>query len=342
MGRGTGRKGKITTEIGFNTYTKDALTSVTTPAANVNKKFYSSAERFTGIESYQPTVYLDGVNGACNISAGTAADSYDVSSGTYQIKGNEYSLSSSTGNTSLTRPAVDGNIVVNGVSVDTSGNLTVTAGSEGTTSTTRGAAGGPPFIPVDEVLLGYITLSYTSATAGAVVASTEIDNASKEYSYMPGYTIIHHDDGDTDLGCVEFKAALGTIHTGSVTRNVYATYFEPQDYVEISDSKDFTTDEVQATVQSEAYDDSTQQSHMGVESWTGSFDYYFKKAKATVFYELKSNRKRFFKFYPDRDATEHFTGRAVITSISSSAPVSDMIGGTIALEGAGQLYRKSS
>jgi hypothetical protein len=342
MPRGTGRKGKIETELGVVTYTKDALSSVTTPASKVNKKFVSSAERFSGLEDYEPVVYLDGVISGCNVTPGTAADSFDVSAGTYQIKGNSYTLAASTGETGLTRPTVDGNIVVNAISLDTSGNINVTAGTEGTTSTTRGAAGGPPYIPVDQVLIGYITLGYTSATAGAVITSSEIDDSNKEYSYLPGYKVIYHDDGGENKGCIEFDTALGAIHTGDTTRNVYVTYYAPDSYVELSDSKDYTLTGDQATVKSQAYDDTTEQTHTTIKSWSGSFDYYDTKVKSTMISELDTNRRRWFKFYPDRDSNEHFTGIAVISSIGSGAPVGDMTGGTISLEGDGELYRKSS
>jgi hypothetical protein len=341
VGRSTGRKGKITTELGKVSYTKDALTSVTTPAADVNKKFTSDAERFSGINANEPTVILDGIISGCNISAGTAANTFDVSAGTFQIKGNSYSLSASVGNTGLTRPTVDGNITVNAVSVDTSGTLTVSAGAEGTTSTTRGGAGGPPFIPVDEVLLGYLTLGFTDTSGGIVVTAAEIDNDSKEYSYLPGYRVVYHDTTESK-GLINFDTALDTIHTGSVTRNVYATYYEPKSWVEVSDSKDFTLNSDQSTVKNMAYDDTTEGTSLGIKSWSGSFDYYDDKVSATMVRELDETRKRWFRFYPDRDDTEHFTGIAVISSISDGAPVADMVGGTVSLEGDGELFRKAS
>jgi hypothetical protein len=341
MGRSTGRKGKITTELGKTTYTQDALSSVTVPAADVNKKFEGSAERFSGIEGNEPIVYLDGVESGCNISISATANAYDVSAGTFYIKGTSYSLSASTANTSLTRPTVDGNITVNAISVDTSGSLTVTAGSEGTTSTTRGAAGGPPFIPVDEVLLGYITLGFTSVSGGLVVTASELDNDSKEYTYLPGYKVIYHDTAESK-GLINFDAALNAIHTGSVTRNVYATYYAPLSWVEISDSKDAVTTSDQSTVKSQAYDDDTEGTSMGIKSWSGSFDYYDDKVSATMLRELDETRKRWFRFYPDRDGTEHSTGIAVISSISYNTPVADMAGGSVSLEGDGELFRKAS
>ena len=49
------------------------------------------------------------------------------------------------------------NVLRTALSVDENGTINKTVGTEGGSSSTRGAAGGPPYIPVDEFLIGYVT-----------------------------------------------------------------------------------------------------------------------------------------------------------------------------------------
>lgn len=338
MARKLGKNAKVEVELGLTTYSMSALTSVTSPSADVNKKFLSSAERFSALEAYEPIVRLDGIISGCELSSLTTSNNaVEISSGSYYLQGSKVTISANTAE-SLARPTVSGNVIVTAVSVDSSGNITKTAGSEGTTSTTRGGAGGPPYVPVDEVLLGYITLGYKSTSAGAVVASNEIDNASKERTSIPSYKVIYH-DSDNLYGIIEFDAALDTIHASDVTRNVYAQYWAPADFVSVGDAKDISIDESPTVQSSQAYGDDYARSAIGTLAWSGSFDFYFDKVDDSII-DLIKNSKRWLKFYPDGDNTEHLTGRAIIAA-SHSMPVDDTMNGSVTLTGDGSLLSKA-
>ena len=338
MARKTGINAKVEVEMGLTTYSMAEISSVTSPSADVNKKFLVVAERFTALEDYEPIVRLDGVISGCEMAPYSTNNSVEISSGSYYLKGVKVSLSATTGE-SLARPTQSGYVLVTAISVDADGAVTKTAGTEGVTSTTRGAAGGPPFIPVDEVLLGYVTLSYKASSVGAVVEDTEIDNASKERASIPGYSIIYHDE-DNLKGVVDFSSALDTIHTGSTTRNVYSQYWAPADFVKIDDAKDCSWDEAIDVKTSLAYGDGTSRAATGTKSWTASFDFYFDKVKGDIIDIIKGS-KRWFKFYPDENNTDHMTGRAII-AINRNNPVDDTISGSATLTGDGDILSKDA
>lgn len=338
MARKLGKDGKVEVELGLTTYGMSALSSVSSPSADVNKKFLSSAERFTALDDYEPIVRLDGIISGCELSIlSSSNNAVEISAGSYYLQGSKVTIVATTAE-SLARPTVNGQVLTTAISMDSNGLITKTPGTEGTTSITRGAAGGPPFIPVDEILLGYATLGYKATSVGAVVESTEIDNASKERSSIPGYKVIYHDE-DNSVGIIEFDVALDSIHTGSVTRNVYSQYWGPAAYVSIGDAKDITLDEPPTVQTSQAYGDDYARSAIGTKTWTGGFDFYFSNVKDSII-DLIKNSKRWLKFYPDKDNTEHLTGRAIIGA-SHSIPVDDTMNGSVTLTGDGELISKA-
>src|SRR5690606_33536864 len=101
---------------------------------------------------------------------------------------------------------------------DSTGAVAVVAGTDGATTTfseTRGAAGGPPLIPVGSIEIGQVRV--TSNTA-AVVTSAQI------YA-VPGLHVERADYPPAAInyatGKVTFAEALPLIHTGSVAKKVY-------------------------------------------------------------------------------------------------------------------------
>jgi len=338
MARKTGKDAKIEVELGLTTYTMRALTSVTSPSADVNKKFLSLAERFTALEDYEPIVRLDGVISGCALAVYSSNNAVEISAGSYYLKGTKVTLAAGTAE-SLARPAVSGNVLITAISVDADGNITKTAGTEGTPSETRGAAGGKPYIPVDEVLLGYVTLGYTATSVGAAVTATEIDNESKERTTIPGYSVVYHDT-DNLFGAIDFSVALDAIHTGDTVRNVYAQYWAPADFVKIDDAKDVSYDGAVDVKTSQAYGDASVRAAIGTKSWTGSFDFYFDKVDGDIMSIIKES-KRWVKIYPNENNTDHVTGRCII-AVGRNIPVDDTMSGSATLTGDGELLSKDS
>jgi len=345
MGRKTGKDTKIEVEVGTTFYSMAALSTVTSPSGDVGKIFTTSATFLSDQENLQPDVRLDGINSGFTLSIGSGYNEVDYSSGKLYVKGEEVTVAAGTVS-DLLRPTTTGQVKVTALTVDSDGNITKTAGTEGATSTTRGAAGGKPYLPVDEVLIGYITMTYygASASGAKLVASSEIDSETKERSIIPSYQV-HYHDGDrtnqTDVGAIEFAAVIPLIHgagAGTARRNVYVSYYEPT-FEEMNDVKDFSFAEDVAAIKSKAYGEKTEQSSLGTETWSGSGSGYWTKVEDIL--NIIKNTKRWFKYYPDEDETNYWTGRAIV-KVSRNLPTEDNLNASITLDGSGTLYAKSS
>lgn len=118
-------------------------------------------------------------------------------------------------NVSATRGSTNGYRITS-ITVNSSGAIAAVAGTESTAFVdTRGAAGGPPFIPVGSIEIAQVR--FTSITA-APVAAAEIfasPGLHLEMSNLPTYAV------DYLSGKITFDSALPLIHTGSLPRAVY-------------------------------------------------------------------------------------------------------------------------
>ena len=121
------------------------------------------------------------------------------------------------GSVTITRAATNVS-KINSITVNTAGALAVVTGTDGATtafSETRGAAGGPPLIPVDSIEIGQVR---TVTSASAVVTSGQL------YA-VPGLHVERADYPVWSLnyatGVVTFAAALAPIHTGALPKKVF-------------------------------------------------------------------------------------------------------------------------
>lgn len=342
--RKTGENAKIEVEVGTTFYAMQELTSVSSPAADVNKKFDTGATFLSDQKKLQPVVRLDGVVSGFNITPGSGNNEVDVAAGKVYIAGQLISVTADTV-TDLYRPTVLGNVRVNAIVVDAAGTMSRVEGTEGTSSSTRGAAGGPPFLPVDKILLGYINMVYYDGSASGltVVTTDEIDSESKERTILPSYNIQYYDgsgDNPTYGGCVDFASALPDIHAatpagpGTACRKVYASFYEPV-FEQIPDAKDFSFDEEVGTVSSKAYQDAAEEMSTTTPSWSGSGEVYFSAVDDIL--QLVKNSKRWIKYYPDADEVDHWAGRAII-KVSRSLPLEENFSASLTLDGSGELY----
>jgi hypothetical protein len=346
MGRKTGANASVLIELGSIAYPMAALTSVSSPASDVNKKFETQAEYISDLSELQADVRVDGVLSGFSLAPGASFNEVDVAAGKLYLKGQLVEVSATTV-TGLTRPTTQGQVLVTALTVDDTGTINKTAGTEGATSTSRGAAGGPPFLPIDEVLIGYVTATYYdgSASGEKVLTAGEIDSYTKERAAIPSAKVLHHDgdDGGTNKGCVVLANALPEIHAataagpGTDVRNVYASYYEPE-FEEVPDAKDFSFDEDIATYKSKAYKDASEETSIGTPSWSGTFSAYFSSVEDVL--NLVKNSKRWIKHFPDSDLTDHWSGRCVI-KVGRESPVEDNLMATVTLEGSGKLYPKA-
>jgi len=346
MARKTGKDGKVEIEVGTTFYPMAALTSVSSPAADVRKKYkFTGAQYASDQESLQPDIRLDGVISGFEITAGTANNSVDVAAGKVYIKGVEVSVSAVT-KTGLMRPLVAGQVLVNALTVDENGTINITQGLAGTAGGARGAAGGNPYLPINEVLLGYINMTYYDGSASGedTVLASEIDSESKERTIIPSYKIHYHNETE-NIGLVEFASVLPLIHgTPSdvpavpTARNVYGSYYAVS-FEELAESKDFGfTDDI-ATIDSKAYGDTYAEKALSTPNWSMSGSAFWTKVQDIM--NLVKNSKRWVKLYPDKDETAHWVGRGII-KVNRDVPVDGNLEAAITIEGSGELYDKAS
>jgi len=348
MGRKTGKDAIIEVEVGTTFYPMAALTSVSSPAADVNKKFLTSAEFISPQEDLEPIVRLDGVISGLTLTPGSGYNEVDYSAGSVYIKGVLVAVTAGTVS-DIPRPLVSGNIRISALTVDSNGDVNRTSAAEGASGGARGAAGGLPFLPVDEVLIGYITATYYggSASGASVIAAGEINDATRERSTIPSYEVVYHDgsgDNAENVGVITLATVLPTIHAankegpGTDVRNLYASYYGAT-FEQIAGAYDWSFDEDIATIASKAYGDSAEEKALSTPSWSGTGSVYYDKVNDLL--TLIKNTKRWVKYFPDRDETPYWCGRAIV-KVSRNMPVEDNLTATVTIDGSGELYAKDS
>src|SRR5210317_1267247 len=134
--------------------------------------FTSPATLWSGRSGFAPVIRPDGVltGGLVTVAISGSNDLVDVAALTCNLAGIVTSVSADS-DVSCTRPATAVS-KVNSITIDNAGAVAVVVGTDGSTtafSETRGAAGGPPFIPTDSIEIAQVR--FTSDTAAAVTES---------------------------------------------------------------------------------------------------------------------------------------------------------------------------
>jgi len=267
----TSAKGKIEIETGR------VLTSFTAMTDSDHQIFYRGTI-WSNYEGAEPDVRPDGmVTGRNVLSTHAVADTITVAAFTAYSKGTLLTVTATTD--SFTRATSAGVSKVVSFYVGSDGTVANIAGTEGASaafSDTRGAAGGPPLIPVGGIEIGQIRV--TSATA-AVVASTEIFQVVgthverydypdwTEYPLGAGYLAATSNEKKAHI---KFSSALSAIHTGSTYKHVYVQYYTPS-FSELAKTSDFVPAEDSHSVSSTEYYNGTiasKSSSLGQASFT--------------------------------------------------------------------------
>ena len=200
--------------------------------------------------------------------------------------------------TSLTVARGGSAYVISSITVTSAGAIAVVAGTAGAGPfvETRGAANGPPFIPVGSIEIAQVR--YTSLTAAAVLP-TEIFAVVGTHCEMSNQPVWSEDPMN---GKITFAAALPVIHTGSVAKAVYARVATPI-FAEIPHAKDWVPAETTNSVSSDLYYDgaigkvssSLGQAAFSVAMGDGLTDGLL----------AKKGQKLIFKFMPDKNKTPY-------------------------------------
>jgi len=287
---------KLQMESGQTMYSMEALSD-----SGDQKTFTSSASIWSKKADYEPTVRPDGVvtGGLVTPDDDDVNNVVDISALTCYLAGVMTSVSA--GELTCSRSADPTKVyIINSIQVDSGGSLSVVTGTEHTAfSTTRGEAGGPPYVPVGDIELAQV--KFTS-DADAVVAEGEIymvPGTSREPWDYPLWeeNNLPDEDGTYDGGSITFLTALGKHHTGDLPKGVYSEYYEPI-FSEITGITDFTPPD-------QSHSSSSKQVYGGViASYSssinqGSFTAYLRSGITDA---VVTNRDEIltFKYYPNR------------------------------------------
>lgn len=132
------------------------------------------------------------------------------------------------------------------ITVNSSGAIAAVAGTEGLAFVeTRGAIGGPPWIPTTSIEIAQVRYS---AAASAVVSESDIfsvPGTHKEMALFPGFSIAYSrvENNVQGYAGVDMDSALPTIHsdnsgTATSTKKIYASWYEPT-FAELPKATDF-------------------------------------------------------------------------------------------------------
>ena len=252
--------------------------------------------------------------GAVSVANSGADDVVDVAALTCYLSGMLTSVSVST-DFSITRGSGDGYIVCS-ITVDSSGTLAEVQGLEGTSfSEIRDENGGPPLIPVDSIEIAQIRLD---STAAAMIMASEIKQVIGTHCERYDTPVWEVDYYNAQ---VEFVSALPTIHIGSVTKKIYAQYYEP-DFAVISFSYGFVPPENSHSVNSTQVYGGTVGSR-STSLGQGAFTAMLKDGISDNLLTFK-DEVLWFKFYPDRNSTPYLLCQGAL-GISRTFPAGDNI-----------------
>ena len=321
----TAEDAKLEYEGGQTFYAMSALTD-----SGDLTTFTSSATYWSQRSGYAPVIRPNGIitGGAVTPAASGSNDVVDTAAISCNLNGVVTAVAADT-DVSITRPAT-AVAKVNSITINSSGAIAVVAGTDSLSSAfseTRGAAGGPPFIPVDSIEIAQVRV--TSDTAAAI-ASTEIFavvGTHREEATFPDYTVNY------SSGSITFTSALPAIHTGSEGKDVYASYADPI-FAEITKAVDFVPPETTHTNNSTTI----YRRVLGSTSSTlnaGSFRAYTSNNVTDNLVSLK-NEVLWFRFYPDQYQSPYILCQGKL-GITRSFPADDLmyVDCTISAEEAG-------
>lgn len=183
--------------------------------------YESGADFWSNKRGFAPVVRPNGLRTGGVITGTGVNNEVQTSAMSVNLNGVVTSVAADT-SVSITRTAGGGAFQINSITVNSSGAVVAVAGTEGSAFTeTRAAAGGPPLIPTTSVEIGQVR---TTSNTDAAIDDDEIFQVVGTHTERADYPLF-----DTNYlgGSVTAVAELPLIHTGPVTKSVYAEYYEP-------------------------------------------------------------------------------------------------------------------
>ena len=304
-------------EAGQQTYAMAAITD------SGDQTIYRGSATFWSKRSgYTPEIRPDGLvsGGAITPAVSGTDDLVDVAAGSAYIGGALVTWSADT-DVAITRATSTDTHIVNSITVTSAGAVAVVTVTDHASAftETRASDGGPPLIPTTSIEIGQVrTTSFTAAA----IAATEIfcvpGTHCEAYNY-PLWTV-NYGDGANNAG-ITFVAALPSIHTGPLPKNVFASYADPI-FSDVQKSVDFVPPENSHSVGSVQIYGQT----LGSTSTTlnqGTFTAFLENGITDPLITLK-DETLWFKFYPDRTQSPYIVCQGKL-GVSRTFPAGDSI-----------------
>lgn len=209
--------------------------------------FNSASELWSNRSGYTAIVRPNGVLTGLKITpAASGTDNLvDVSAGTVNIAGVETTVAAAT-DVAITRATPTDTHIVCSVTINSAGAIAVVAGAGHTAfSATRGADGGPPWIPTTSIEIAQVMLSASAAAAIDADEIYQVPGTHREMALFPTWEEerIRVTSGAIGYAGPTFASALELIHsddagTNKTTKKIYASYYAPS-FAQISKASGF-------------------------------------------------------------------------------------------------------
>ncbi len=257
-----------------------------------HKLFDASGAPWSRVAGFAPSVLPNGIKTGGLITPDSSGNNKVlIAALTCNLAG--VAISVAAGGLTVTRTAAGGAFQINSITINSAGALANVAGTEGSAFVeTRGAAGGPPYIPVGSIEVGQVRL--TSNTDALVLASeiVQVPNMHMELASYPLWTV------DYLNGQITFVAALPLAHTGDLAKRTYAQYYTPI-LVALPNVSDFQFPEVTHAVTSvQTYDGTIASSSKSLNQ--GQFKAKLQDGINDLVVQNK-DKILWFQFFPDKN-----------------------------------------
>lgn len=309
--------------------------------------FTSLDELWSKRSGYEPDVKPNGLATGGKVAPAVSGsnDVVDVAALTCYLAGILTPVSADS-DVTVTRATPTDTHMINSITINASGAIAVVAGTDGTSfSETRGAAGGPPWIPTGSIEIAQVRLS--SSTAAAVLEDEifQVPNTHTEWYNQPTFNVKASRVENQSLGYagVDFDSALPQIHSdnaGSTVscKKVFASYYEPL-FAQVSKASDFVRPANSKSVSSKQHYGGTSGS-VSTSLGQGSFNMEAQDGITDGLLGLEGTLL-WFKFKPDRLKAPYIICQGYL-GIQESFPAGDNISAACTISAEAQGVRVTS
>lgn len=300
----------------FSTPVQGAWTKMTWTAAS--KKATVGSNFWVHSYDHAVEIRMNGVRSGGAITTNTQTDSVTVSAFTGYLAGASVSVSAAT-ISGLAQATGAGDRIVYAI-IYTSSGLSAVAGTSGSAVTTRGTAGGPPYISTAGFVVGYVTRLDTGAevvTAGEIT-QTAFDGA--EWSHSPSV-----DEIRGILGRVDFVTLPAAVHTGDTYPGIYWRGYSFNDnFVKIGEMKNWSLGIAPADEDATTQNSFATESDVGRVAYTMSYEEFIADPIHESFKHVNNSKgDRIYKLYSSRTDTANYLACQGREQVDMTFPMDD-------------------